>query len=173
MTAPSLRSLTLFGGCTSQISHGFLIVDMNNLGFVESPTASLKMEPSSCTVRILVADDHDAWRGKIRQILDSRPEWNILGESCDGVEAVRKAMKLRPHVVLLDIGMPHLNGIAAARSIHQKCPACKVVFVTLNGDPDIRSAALDSGARGYVLKANAATELVPAIERAFRDGHTA
>jgi len=146
---------------------------MDTFGFREFLTASPKMGPPLSSVRILVADDHEAWRRKIREILGSRLELTVLCEACDGLQAVQKAVELCPDVVLLDIGMPRLNGIAAAKIIRQHSPNCKVVFVTLNGDACIRSAALDNGAQGYVLKAQAAKELLPAIESALRGGRAA
>lgn len=146
---------------------------MDSFGFREFLTASSKPGPPLSTVSILVADDHEAWRCKIRQIVGSRAEWTVLYEACDGLQAVQKAVEQCPDVVLLDIAMPRLNGIAAAKIIRQNSPNCKVLFVTLNSDVCVRSAALDSGARGYVLKAQAAKELLPAIECALCDGGAA
>jgi DNA-binding NarL/FixJ family response regulator len=142
---------------------------MDSLEYVETPTASPKIGAPLSAVRILVADDHERWRARIRHILGARPEWRVLCEACDGLQAVQKATELLPDVVLLDIGMPYLNGIAAARKIQNNSPNSKVVFVTLNGHAALKSSALECGARGYVLKAKAAQELLPAIEAALRD----
>src|SRR5206468_7076404 len=131
--------------------------------FVESHTAVAKIEPTLTTARILVGGDHDSWRSQIRKILDSRPEWSVVFDAGTGSQTIQKAMELDPDVILLDIGMPQLNGIGAARSVRRNCPGCKVVFVTLRDDAGLRSATLDSGARRYVLKANAIRELVPAL----------
>src|SRR5689334_22131090 len=129
---------------------------MDSFEFVDSSTASQKIELPLSAVSILVADDHEQWRRTIRHILRDRPEWVVLSEACDGLQAVQKAVELRPDVVLLDIGMPILNGIDAARRIRQNPPDSRVIFITQNSDRDIRSAALDIGAHGYVLKAKAA-----------------
>lgn len=118
-------------------------------------------------VCILVADDFEPWRIRLRTLLSVRPEWKIICEFCDGHPAVRKATELQPDIVLLDIGMPGLNGIEAARRIRQHSSESKIIFLTQNSDKQILSAALATGANGFVMKANAATELVPAIVAAL------
>lgn len=122
----------------------------------------------SIRVRILVADDFAPWRAKVRRILRGRPEFQIVSEASDGLEAVEKAGELRPDVVLLDVGMPDLSGIEAAERIRQVSPESKIVFVSQNASEEVISAALAAGAEGYVLKLNAATELIPAIAAALR-----
>ena len=122
----------------------------------------------SIRVRILVADDFAPWRAKVRRILRVRPEFQIVSEARDGLEAVEKAGELRPDVVLLDVGMPDLSGIEAAERIRQVSPESKIVFVSQHASEEVISAALAAGAEGYVLKLNAATELIPAIAAALR-----
>jgi DNA-binding NarL/FixJ family response regulator len=145
-------------------------MDPENRRLEENAFAETSLRVSR--VRILLADDHDGWRDQVRLILRTRPHWQIVSDACDGLDAVRKAAELRPDVVLLDVGMPYLNGIEAAIKIRRNSPDSRVVFVTLNYDRDVVSAALEAGARGYVLKTTAATELLPAIEAALRDGQT-
>lgn len=118
-------------------------------------------------VRILVADDFAHWRGQVCSLLQARPEWQIVGEACDGAEAVQMTMELLPDIVILDIGMPFLNGIEAAKFIHQRCPKSKILFVTQDGDRDLRDAATRAGGAGYVLKRNAKHELLGAIATAL------
>lgn len=116
---------------------------------------------------VLVVDDSKEWRLQIRQILRERPQWKIVAEAADGAEAVRKAIDLQPDIILLDIGMPHLNGIEASKIIVQKCPQSKILFVTQDGDGDIRNAALQVGALAYVLKTNVGNELLDSITKAL------
>lgn len=123
------------------------------------------------SVRILVADDMAEWRSQVREILCGWSEWQIIGEACDGLEAVQKALKLCPDLVLRDIGMPVMNGFHAAVKIREAAHVSKIVFLTQNDDPELRSAAVTVGADGYVLKTNAATELSSAISIALRNGH--
>ena len=118
-------------------------------------------------VRILVVVDVAVWRSQIRSLLKAYPEWTVIGEACDGNEAVEKANQLQPDIVLLDVGMPVLNGIKAAKIIRQRCPNSKILFVTQDGDRDIRDEAMRTGALGYVLKTNAAHELVNVISTAL------
>ena len=122
-------------------------------------------------LRILVADDFEEWRVRVRLLLRARPEWRVICEACDGLQAVQKTEELRPDIILLDIGMPILNGIEAAKRIRRGSPTTRIIFVTQDGDPDVRISALATGADAYVLKANAANELLPAIDAALRNGH--
>lgn len=121
--------------------------------------------------RLLLVDDSAPWRLVERSILEAIPGFRVIGEANDGLEAIGKSSKLNPDVVLLDIGMPLLNGIEAAKRIRKDSPSSRIVFVTQDNDADIRNAALATGAEGYLLKANAVRELVPAVKAALRDGH--
>jgi DNA-binding NarL/FixJ family response regulator len=113
-------------------------------------------------LRILVADDFKPWRDQVRALLKTRPDWEIIGEVSDGLEAVEKATDLQPDIVLLDIGMPSLNGIEAAKIIRQKSPKSRILFITQDGDVDVRNEARQLG-DGYLVKANAGNELLDAI----------
>lgn len=122
-------------------------------------------------VRILVADDYAPWRAQARAILQASPGLQVICEACDGKETIQKATDLQPDIVLLDVGMPILNGIEAAEKIRMATPRSKIIFVTQDGDADVKAAVLALGAEAYVLKANAASELLPAIETALRNRH--
>ena len=115
-------------------------------------------------IRILVVDDYEPWRRFERLTLLAQEQLQIIGECCDGDEAVQKADELRPDLVLLDISLPTLNGIEAARRIRQVSPNSKILFVTENRSPDIAEEALNTGAGGYIVKSDAARELLPAIK---------
>lgn len=117
-------------------------------------------------IRILLVDDLAAWRNQLRSLLKTRPGWDIIGEASDGQEAIEKAIEVRPDIVLLDVGMPFVNGIEAAKIIHRTCPKSKILFVTQEADRDVRNAAMQVGAVDYVLKANAGHELLNAITTA-------
>ena len=125
---------------------------------------------SSVGVHILLADDFAPWRSELRSFLECKTEWKIVFEACDGLEAVQKTVELHPDVVLLDINMPGLNGIEAASRIHQLSPDCKIVILSQNADEDLMTAAFQAGALAYVLKAEMATELIPALQAAMRTG---
>jgi len=129
------------------------------------------VEGSLVRATILIADESAEWLDRVREILRERPEWQIMCEAFDGSQAVQKTRELRPDIVVLDIGMPVLNGIDAARRIRQASPQSRIVFLTREHDADVRTAALATGATGYLLKATAAKELVPALEAALKNGH--
>jgi DNA-binding response OmpR family regulator len=97
-----------------------------------------------------------------------RPEWQIIFEASDGSEAVQKAEELKPDLILLDVGLPGLNGIEAARRIRQLSPGSKIVFLSMDDSLDVVEAALGTGAQGYVYKGDAATELLLTVEAVLR-----
>jgi DNA-binding NarL/FixJ family response regulator len=115
---------------------------------------------------ILLADDHAIVRGGIRSILQARPEWSILAEVADGSEAVQKATELKPDVAVLDVGLPGLNGLEAARRIRQALPQTEIVVLTVDDSEHTLRQAVNCGVRGYVLKSNASDHLLDAIQSA-------
>ena len=100
-----------------------------------------------------------------------RQDLQVVGEATDGLEAVRIAKKLQPDMILLDIGLPNLNGLEAAKRILQVAPAAKIIFLTSNNDKDVVRAALSTGAQGYVLKSDAARELLTAVQKVLAGEH--
>ena len=120
------------------------------------------MDTSS--IRVLVVDDHEPWRRFASTALSTQPELQVTGEVSDGLEAVQKAEELQPELILLDIGLPTLNGIEAARRIRKVSPGSKILFVSENRSADIAEEALSTGACGYVVKSDAAGELLPAVK---------
>ena len=94
----------------------------------------------------------------------------MVGEASDGLEAVQKAEELKPDLILLDIGLPNLNGIEAAQRIRQVSPNSTIVLLTMDNSPDVEQAALSTGASGFVHKEHVESELLPAIDAALREG---
>jgi len=115
-------------------------------------------------LRILVADDHELVRRGVRVLLEAHPGWEICDEAVEGRDAVEKAGRLRPEVVILDIGMPLLNGLDAARQILKASPQSEVLILTMHESEQVIREVLASGARGYVLKSDAGRNLVNAVE---------
>jgi DNA-binding NarL/FixJ family response regulator len=116
------------------------------------------------TVRVLVVDDYEPFRRFVCSTLDQRPDLQVIGEASDGLEAVRKAEELKPDLIVLDIGLPSLNGIEVARRIRKLCPECKILFMSQESSVDVAQAAFSLGAMGYVVKAHAGSELFAAME---------
>ncbi len=116
------------------------------------------------SIRILITDDYADWRRQVRAVLQARPEWQVISEAEDGLEAIEKAQGVKPDLILLDIGLPKLNGIEAARRIQQLSPSSKIIFLSQHNDLDIVRAALSTGARGYVRKTDVKRELLPAMD---------
>lgn len=116
------------------------------------------------SLRILLADDHEIVRRGLCSLLQAQPEWEVCGEAADGREAVDMAEKLRPEIVVLDIGMPNMNGLEATRQILRANPEIKVLVLTLHDSDQIVRDVLDAGARGFLLKTDAARDLIAAVE---------
>jgi DNA-binding NarL/FixJ family response regulator len=119
---------------------------------------------ATSTIRVLVVDDYEPWRRFFSSTLRKQPEYQVVGEVSDGLESVQQAEQLQPDLILLDIGLPTLNGIEAARRIREVSPASKILFVSENRSPDVVEAALSTGAGGYVVKSDAGNGLLPAVE---------
>ncbi len=115
-------------------------------------------------LRILLADDHEIVRRGLCTLLQKHEGWEVCGEASDGREAVEKAKELKPDVVIVDIGMPNLNGLDATRRLLQHDPNFKVIVLTITDADQVIREALDAGARGFVLKSDAARDLVSAVE---------
>jgi DNA-binding NarL/FixJ family response regulator len=121
--------------------------------------------------RILVADDHEIVRRGVCALLKSQNGWEVCGEASDGRQAMKEVSALNPDVVILDIGMPNLNGLEATRQILKKHPNTKILILTLHGSREVVRAVLHSGARGLLLKSDAAGNLVTAVT-ALQQGAT-
>ena len=111
-----------------------------------------------------MVEDYEPWRRYFSTALQKQTELQVIGEVSDGLEAVQQAEELQPDLILLDIGLPTLNGIEAARRIRKVSPACRILFVSENRSADIAEEALSTGASGYVVKSDAASELLPAVK---------
>jgi two-component system, NarL family, response regulator NreC len=119
--------------------------------------------------RVLVADDHTIVRQGLVGILKASDEVEVVGEAADGAEAVEKAAKLKPDVVVLDVSMPHLSGLEAARRIRESLPATRILVLTMHDDEEYVLKMVRAGASGYLLKDSAASELLAGI-RALKSG---
>jgi DNA-binding NarL/FixJ family response regulator len=126
------------------------------------------LDPSK--VSVLVVDDYEPFRRFVCSTLGKRQDLQVIGEASDGLEAVRKAEELKPDLIVLDIGLPRLNGIEVARRIRKLYPKCKILFMSQGSSADVVQEALRSGAMGYVVKADAGSDLLAAVEAVCQGG---
>ena len=115
-------------------------------------------------ISVLLADDFVQFRAAVSALLRKKPELQIVAEASDGKEAVEKSRQLQPDLILLDIGLPKLNGVAAAQQIREVAPQSKIIFVTQETSADIMKEAIGLGGMGYVVKAKVESELLKAID---------
>jgi|SRR5580658_770270 DNA-binding NarL/FixJ family response regulator len=128
-----------------------------------------KAGPGMSSLRVLVVEDFAPFRRFICATLEKRQDLQVVGEASDGLEAVQQAEALKPDLVLLDVGLPTLNGIEAARQIRKLAPESKIIFLSQESSADVVQEALSLGALGYVVKTKAASQLLPAVEAAVME----
>jgi two-component system, NarL family, response regulator DegU len=125
----------------------------------------------SAEIGIIIADDHPVFRKGLRQIIETDAALKVLAEAEDGETALELIEQLNPDVALLDVDMPRLDGVEIARAIREKHLSVKVVFLTMHKDEDVFNEAMDAGARGYVLKDSAVTDIIQSIRAAAEGRH--
>src|SRR5271166_4784968 len=119
--------------------------------------------------RVLIVDDHEIFRRGLRALLEPFSEWHICGEAVDGMDAVDQCKLLHPDIVVMDVSMPRMNGLEAARLIKKENPKTQIVIITQHDSPQIQSAAMGAGARAFVTKSSIGSELVSALRNLIRD----
>jgi DNA-binding NarL/FixJ family response regulator len=119
--------------------------------------------------RLLIVDDHEIFRRGLRALLEPSLEWQICGEAVDGIDAIEQCRSLKPDIVVLDVSMPRMNGLEAARLIVKEKLEPQIVIITQHDSPQIRSAALEAGARAFVTKSAVGSELVSALRNLIRN----
>ena len=125
---------------------------MRNLETTESGTTPMSIGTDMTTLNILVADDHDIIRRGLKDLLAAKPGWEVCAEAKTGKEAVTLAEQLKPHIVVMDISMPDLNGLEAARRIHKSLPKTGILILTMHFSDQLVREVVEAGARGYILK---------------------
>ena len=118
--------------------------------------------------RVILADDHKMIVDALKNLLE--PEFEVVGTFGDGHALVEGAPALKPNVIVLDVGMPNLNGLGAGQRLRQLLPNTKLIYLTMNQDPDVAAEAFRLGAKGFLLKSSAGSELIEAIRTAVRGG---
>ena len=119
-------------------------------------------------LNILIADDHELIRKGLRQVLEIRTDWRVCAEADNGRTALELATRVKPHIAILDVAMPELNGLDATRALLKASPESQVLILTMHESEELIREVLDAGARGYLLKADAASLLISAVEALAR-----
>jgi DNA-binding NarL/FixJ family response regulator len=135
-----------------------------NLGAEAIVNPSSSIGSGTSGLKILVVDDHDIIRRGLKDLLNARPGWEVCAEAKTGREAVILAEQLKPHIVVLDISMPDLNGLEAARRIHKALPKAGILILTMHFSDQLVREVIEAGARGYILKSDADRDLVTAVD---------
>jgi DNA-binding NarL/FixJ family response regulator len=133
-------------------------------GFAADLVATVSLEIHMKSLRILIADDHDLMRRGVRTLLLSHAGWEVCGEAKTGREAVTKAEELKPDVLILDIGMPDLNGVEAARRVRKASPATEILILSMHYSDQLIREIVDAGVRGYIVKSDSDRDLIIAVE---------
>jgi len=120
--------------------------------------------------RILIVDDHAFIRRGVQTILNAFPEWQFCGEAENGFDAIRLADELNPEIIIMDVSMPGMNGVEAARQIRKRHPGTKIVLLTLHESSELAGTAFRAGVNGYLLKSDAEQELIRALNVVLGDG---
>jgi len=122
------------------------------------------------TIRILLADDHAVLRAGLKSLLNAEVDMEVVGEAGDGHDCLSQAEKLKPDVILLDINMPHCNGLEVLPRLKEQVPGCRALILTMHDDAEYLRKALAAGSAGYILKQAADTELLSAIRTVYNGG---
>jgi len=157
----------IINGCQRALATTHVQIGLNTAN--QARKCRAKLSEVGMKLRILVADDHEVVRKGLCTLLQAHEGWEICGEAIDGRDAVEKAKALKPDVVILDVGMPNLNGLAATRQLLQHDAGYKIIVLTITDADQVIREALDAGARGFVLKSDAARDLVSAVEALQRN----
>lgn len=119
---------------------------------------------ATAALKILIVDDHDILRRGLRELLNAKPGWEVCAEAKTGKEAIALAEQLKPQIVVMDVSMPDLNGLEAARRIHKALPKTGILILTMHFSDQLVREVIESGARGYILKSDADRDLVTAVD---------